>query len=719
MPVTPVSLLFAGMSKRNHHPSASQALPSPVSYPDGSSSSAAYEKNGPLRSSNGWQGSVDYFSLRVPMTRRSVSIPVPSSLSSGASSRPLAQSSSSSANRLSAAMRRRPFITVLLVLTLLFYTVSKLRHHDASSDSSSDEENTLILSKSDLLRVWKYELDSGRHPSRLLPAALPNRTISRNYLELDAPDAFSVKPAEAERLAYPPRPLPRAAIDLDVVMEHCDFSTGKYVRDCLEMLRMGGGLDPQRRLRRGDKPEWRHMYRDEEEAPGALAGHRVQYKDNYTPVDVLDYLGFQSASQKRDAQQLQLALGHDDEEVRQHKQKVQQEHAEDTNPKFDLPASFRTPQPGPRRVGAGSDRSVHPMHPEADPACDPENPQIFHIFWAGPFTDKPYLAALSFLFTQNLGLHHPIPDQAHDFAAPLSGSARDQHLSRVCRPQLWIWINPGPAAAVPDPTAHDKMFATLAANEWSAPLLHRRFEESIKFKLWNTTEQLDGVPELREHWRALPLFNSGGVKYNTPAAKSKPTKQENVPAAQAAPGDANNAAPVDGQDGKQQQQVAGTGPHATAGPSPTDNSNDAPSDEDELYARVGSLSSSDYDRLSVVLSDMARFVLTHRFGGIYLDADTLLLRDWEPLFHWTGAFGYRWSRLEKYNTAVLKMGRNTALGSMLFKTALANGLDFHPMTISRYSKDANLEALLRRLPDALFDPAWLKYVLKCGRIDLT
>jgi WD repeat and SOF domain-containing protein 1 len=25
---------------------------------------------------------------------------------------------------------------------------------------------------------------------------------------------------------------------------------------------------------------------------------------------------------------------------------------------------------------------------------------------------------------------------------------------------------------------------------------------------------------------------------------------------------------------------------------------------------------------------MARFVLTHRFGGVYLDADTILLRDW-------------------------------------------------------------------------------------------
>jgi WD repeat and SOF domain-containing protein 1 len=30
------------------------------------------------------------------------------------------------------------------------------------------------------------------------------------------------------------------------------------------------------------------------------------------------------------------------------------------------------------------------------------------------------------------------------------------------------------------------------------------------------------------------------------------------------------------------------------------------------------------------------------------------------------------------------------------------------MTISRYTKDANLEGLLLRLPDALFDPAWLK-----------
>lgn len=128
--------------------------------------------------------------------------------------------------------------------------------------------------------------------------------------------------------------------------------------------------------------------------------------------------------------------------------------------------------------------------------------------------------------------------------------------------------------------------------------------------------------------------------------------------------------------------------------------------KDELFERVGSTSQK-YDRLTVVLSDMARFVLTHRFGGVYLDADTLLLRDWQELFGWHGAFAYRWSRLEKYNTAVLKMQRGSALGNFIFRTAVANGLDFHPMTVSRYTKDAGLEGLLLRLPDALFDPAWL------------
>lgn len=298
--------------------------------------------------------------------------------------------------------------------------------------------------------------------------------------------------------------------------------------------------------------------------------------------------------------------------------------------------------------------------------CDDDNPRIYHMFWTGPFTDKPYLALLSFLFTQNLGLH-------------LDDHQQNPH---VCRPQFWLWINPGPAASVPNPSAVRDMYDQLKSNPWASPFLHPKFKDVIQFKLWNTTEQLDGVPELKNEWRALrdSLFNSGGYVEKVP----QPPVDEVAEAE-------NTTTGAIGEDGV-----------AAPAPAPTKKKED-----DDKINRVGSKSPSSYDRLSVILSDMARFVLCHRFGGIYLDADTILLRDWEELWGWRGAFAYRWSRLEKYNTAVLRMNKNSALGTFLFRTALKNGLDFHPMSISKYTKDAYLEGLLLRLPDALFDSAWL------------
>lgn len=294
--------------------------------------------------------------------------------------------------------------------------------------------------------------------------------------------------------------------------------------------------------------------------------------------------------------------------------------------------------------------------------CDAENPRLFHLFWTGPFTDKPYQALLSFLFTQNLGLH-----------------LKEDVETEVCRPEFWLWINPGPAASVPNPTALSDMFEQLKTNPWAAPFLHPRFKDVIKFKLWNTTEQLDGVPEIKDEWRELreTLFNSGGHIINVPVEKQQSLSTKAVET---------------GNNGTDEAKPTGGGDKV---------------EDDDMLNRLGSKSSSSYDRLSVILSDMARFVLCHRFGGIYLDADTILLRDWEELWGWKGAFAYRWSRLKKYNTAVLRMNKNSALGSFLFRTALKNGLDFHPMTVSRYTKDAHIEGLLLRLPDALFDSAWL------------
>jgi len=304
------------------------------------------------------------------------------------------------------------------------------------------------------------------------------------------------------------------------------------------------------------------------------------------------------------------------------------------------------------------------------------------MFWAGPFTDKPYMAVMSFLFTQNLGLHLDA-EKWHD-------------PSPVCRAQFWVWINPGPAAAVPNPSAKREMYESLATNPWSAPFLHARFKDVVKFKMWNTTEQLDGIPELRDHWRAMPIFNSGGNTYGAaPQAQATPTpvefeERDLEPAAEGLQrGEGGEIIVID-----DDTSTATAAPVVRKG-------------KDAIFEKVGSSSESDYDRLSVILSDMARFVLTHRFGGIYLDADTLFLRDWEELWGWKGQFAYRWSFHQKYNTAVLKLHKGSALGTFLFKTALENGLDFHPMTVSRYLSDAGLTNLLYRLPDALFDPAWL------------
>ena len=325
----------------------------------------------------------------------------------------------------------------------------------------------------------------------------------------------------------------------------------------------------------------------------------------------------------------------------------------------------------PRKRGAEWEPPLHLSPPpnyvpykDLPSVCDDENPRVYHMFWTGPFTDKPYLALLSFLFTQNLGLQYD----------------EGKHDPKICRPKFWLWINPGPAASVPNPTAVRDMYDSLKSNPWASPFLHPRFKDVIQFKLWNTTEQLDSIPELKDEWRALrdSLFNSGGHVEKVPQQEEKKEETEAI-----------------------EGEVVDENGVAQPAPAPTKK------DDDDKVNRVGSKSPNSYDRLSVILSDMVRFILCHRYGGIYLDADTILLRDWEELWGWRGAFAYRWSRLEKYNTAVLRMNKGSALGTFLFRTALKNGLDFHPMSISKYTKDAYLEGLLLRLPDALFDSAWL------------
>ncbi|KAG6818024.1 hypothetical protein H0H87_009179 [Tephrocybe sp. NHM501043] len=478
------------------------------------------------------------------------------------------------------------------------------------------DPSTLVFEREDLQRIWNWEIASGHYPSRRPipeeigfrvvprnPAIPAKRTVTRGPLGF----ANSTRGVGANRTylevkhkpgntAYPPRPVPGSVADLDVVMENCDFSEKKYVRDCLEVLRIGGGLDTGNRLRRGPLDDWKYIYTEDADSGPSIPSY------DHTPT-------------------------HPDSKIDDNVTQGNLRSSNMEKPPIALPSPLH-----------------HKPYASLSDPCDPDNPRMFHMFWTGPFTDKPYTAILSFLYTQNIGLHLKTPDNT------------------ICRPQFWMWINPGPAASVPNPSAVRDMYTELKQNPWASPFLHPRFKDIVVFKLWNTTEQLDGVPELEDEWRKRDLFNSGGNIFAVPQG-NKPKVEEGGTATQVDP---NN-----------------------------------------MLNRAGSKSSSTYDRMSVILSDMARFVLCHRFGGTYLDADTLFLRDWEELWGWKGAFAYRWSRLPRYNTAVLHMNKHSALGTFLFRTALKNDLDFHPMTISRYTQDAHLEELLLRLPDALFDSAWL------------
>lgn len=72
---------------------------------------------------------------------------------------------------------------------------------------------------------------------------------------------------------------------------------------------------------------------------------------------------------------------------------------------------------------------------------------------------------------------------------------------------------------------------------------------------------------------------------------------------------------------------------------------------------------------SVALSDEARFLILHRYGGMYLDADVLLLKDMSPFYDAGVEFAYEWSNTEMYNTAILKMNKGSSVAKRILNAA--------------------------------------------------
>ena len=111
---------------------------------------------------------------------------------------------------------------------------------------------------------------------------------------------------------------------------------------------------------------------------------------------------------------------------------------------------------------------------------------------------------------------------------------------------------------------------------------------------------------------------------------------------------------------------------------------------------------------SVHFSDMVRFVTLHNYGGVYLDADVLVLKDMRPLFNSPHEFAYQWSYLDHYNTAVLRLRKESPTAQLIIQQAEKNEMNFHPFQLGKYLKEGNNQTELYMLPGPLMDPLWLK-----------
>ena len=105
-------------------------------------------------------------------------------------------------------------------------------------------------------------------------------------------------------------------------------------------------------------------------------------------------------------------------------------------------------------------------------------------------------------------------------------------------------------------------------------------------------------------------------------------------------------------------------------------------------------------------SDAFRLIALYRHGGIYVDADTMFLRDLGPLLRDPEAaeFSGCWSSKPYGNSAILRLRQGGEVASALLGRAAELG-SCHPRLLLPFEENADLDLLT--LPSAYFDPLWL------------
>ncbi|KAG9054197.1 hypothetical protein FS842_005830 [Serendipita sp. 407] len=447
------------------------------------------------------------------------------------------------------------------------------------------------------------EADEADRPGGIRACGWPRKYILANEFQAQQNN-------QTKNTAFPPRPAPGSIVDFDLVNERCDPTTGQYLRDCLEYLRIGAGLD-------NTAPHLRHGKTDESpptprfyEKPRSQKKEPLPVPQNWRYTYLEDRLAMHAPISSWSRYAGGKAL--------------------------EKPLNLPTPIPptggipaytigyGTQMIGVVHDRPPEEVKKDFKwiaGQCEKDYPRIFHTYLEPPLTKATYMTFLSFLYTQNLGLSLNLTEAEREKKIP-------------CRPQFWIWLKNMD-------TEGPRWKEMLLKSPWAGPLVESRFKGLIKFKTWNATEQMDATPDWSSEWRNAATLDT-----------RKKTRVSH--------------------DGEYGSNVAFSGP--TAG--------------DILH-----------QTFNISMSDTARWLLPHRYGGIFVDPSVLFLRDWEEIWNYRGAF-VSFSTRSQPNPAI-KLNKQSALGTFVLRTSLRHGLGLDTASVRKYARDAQLEELLYPFPSML------------------
>ncbi|KAF9541321.1 hypothetical protein EC957_003223 [Mortierella hygrophila] len=154
--------------------------------------------------------------------------------------------------------------------------------------------------------------------------------------------------------------------------------------------------------------------------------------------------------------------------------------------------------------------------------------------------------------------------------------------------------------------------------------------------------------------------------------------------------------------------------HAFAYPPPPPSADSDDLDQPIEGTEVGSTDNKPNTPITpaVALSDEARFLILNRYGGMYLDADVILLRDMSPFYDAEMEFAYEWSNRLLYNTAILRLNKGSSVARRILDGATMKEKEIQEKKMRKGMKGQSVKVKTTKDRFTDVDPLRLKKVVQ-------